>query len=332
MRVLVVDPAGGVTTGGGQKYAAAVAMEFDKRGFEVYMPAIDGRSATMHLTEESGVIKDYPPIESEIDLMVYTEPLNAYVLLINLDNRKIKRSVLLAYYHSKSLSKDAVSRFDDVLCIGTAHAQLCAKYWEIPLPHVIAPGAHPIEFKPEKKRDLLITYSRLDKYKAHSVSMRFARTFVRDWDYISMGFLGGDQDERNALEGLQIDIRADLPVKERDEVLQEASIGMFLRGLIKYGSPTVDMEGWGICLVESMSAGVVPIAYADGGHLDIITEDSGILVETDQEVMKALVKLSTDREYREHLMYGAAKRARELDIKIWLPRLVDYLIDGRLTS
>ncbi len=328
MIAVVVDPAGGISTGGGQKYAATVAMALAERGYDVYMPPVGGKSATMHLREGCGVTVADAPRSTVVDLFVYTEPMYVQTIKSYFEHLRIKRSVLLSYYF-QPLEREAVALFDDVLCISEVHADLCAEGWKIKRPVVIAPGATPIEFIPDKKRDLVLTYSRLDKYKGHSVSMRFARTFLPDWEYISMGFIGQDKEELTALEAMEIDVRGDATIDERDEVLQASSICMFLRGLVKYGAPATDLEGWGICLVESMSAGVVPIAYAGGGHIDIITEGSGILVETEKDVMAALRTLSTDRDYREQLMHGAAKRARELDIKIWLPRLVDYLIDGR---
>lgn len=328
MKALVVDPAGGLPTGGGQKYAATVAMALAERGYEVFMPPLGGCSAVMHLKVGCGVIEANPPLMTSVDLFVYTEPMNSHIVKSYFQQLKIGRSVLLAYFF-QSMEREAVNLFDDILCISEVHADLCAEGWGIKKPTVIAPGANPIELLPEKKRDIVLTYSRLDKYKGHSIAMRFARTFLPDWEHISMGFIGQDKEEVIALEAMEIDLRGDATVTERNEILQASSISMFLRGLVRYGSAATDLEGWGICLVESMSAGVVPIAYAGGGHIDIITAGSGILVENDREVMDALLTLSKDRDYREELMYGAAKRARELDIKIWLPRLIDFLIDGR---
>ncbi|MDT9594555.1 glycosyltransferase family 4 protein [Nocardioides zeae] len=70
-------------------------------------------------------------------------------------------------------------------------------------------------------------------------------------------------------------------------------------------------EGWGLVIVEAGAHGVPSVAYASAGGTreSIAHDESGLLVDTFDELVAALRRLLTDDELRNHLGEGARARS-----------------------
>jgi glycosyltransferase involved in cell wall biosynthesis len=72
-------------------------------------------------------------------------------------------------------------------------------------------------------------------------------------------------------------------------------------------------EGWGMTATEAAACGTPAVATRIAGHTDAIVDgSSGLLAETDDELLDALRKVLTDNELRQRLSAGALERAAQL--------------------
>jgi glycosyltransferase involved in cell wall biosynthesis len=77
--------------------------------------------------------------------------------------------------------------------------------------------------------------------------------------------------------GLPIDFYPSVDNAVLDRLFAEASVFWHAAGFERPPDQPERAEHFGITTVESMSAGAVPVVYADGGQLEIVTPDVGEL-------------------------------------------------------
>lgn len=88
------------------------------------------------------------------------------------------------------------------------------------------------------------------------------------------------------------------------------------------------MEHFGITTVEAMSAGAVPLVYAAGGQLEIVTDSvNGMLWKTQEELIRKTTELIADRNARRNMAKEAQMRAEDFS-KDRFSRAYDALIEG----
>ena len=72
-------------------------------------------------------------------------------------------------------------------------------------------------------------------------------------------------------------------------------------------------EGWGMTLTEGAACGTPSVATRIAGHQDAAVDgSSGLLADTDDDLVGALTKVLIDRDLRSSLEAGALARAVEL--------------------
>jgi glycosyltransferase involved in cell wall biosynthesis len=90
---------------------------------------------------------------------------------------------------------------------------------------------------------------------------------------------------------------------------------------------TSTYEGFGVVLIEALSYGCVPIAYASYESIhDIIADDlNGCLVEPFKKkaFIRKLEKLMADEEYLTRLSNEAVKSVQKFDVKLIAPQWID---------
>lgn len=88
------------------------------------------------------------------------------------------------------------------------------------------------------------------------------------------------------------------------------------------------MEHFGISTVEAMSAGVVPLVFAAGGQLEIVTDGTnGVLWHTPEELVEKTRELMSDSQKYNDMSKAAVLRAKEFDTQAFT-RAFDALITG----
>lgn len=76
------------------------------------------------------------------------------------------------------------------------------------------------------------------------------------------------------------------------------------------------MEHFGISTVEAMSAGTVPLVFAAGGQLEIVTDNvNGVLWESPQELVEKTMALASDKKKYETMSKAAMERAKDFSVE-----------------
>jgi glycosyltransferase involved in cell wall biosynthesis len=119
----------------------------------------------------------------------------------------------------------------------------------------------------------------------------------------------GEGYARPELEQLRVELGAeswlDLPGRVEDDELVE----WYRRGWVV--ASTSLREGWGMTLTEAAACGTPAVATAIAGHTDAVLDgESGLLVESTDDMTGALERVLTDEVLRSRLSRGALARAR----------------------
>lgn len=91
---------------------------------------------------------------------------------------------------------------------------------------------------------------------------------------------------------------------------------------------TSHYEGFGLVAVESMILGKPVLAYAVGGLVDIVTEDSGYLCDSNEDMADKAVKLLKDKELYEKMSRGAYENSFRFTDKDGYMAKIKEVYDG----
>lgn len=111
----------------------------------------------------------------------------------------------------------------------------------------------------------------------------------------------------SAMDEASINYHGRVPREELVRAYQESEV---------YFSPRCDyLETFGLAVVESMAAGCVPVCTRAGNQTNLITENSGILLEnrTSVDEARAIIDLLKDRTKLRKLSEGARQETRKYD-------------------
>jgi glycosyltransferase involved in cell wall biosynthesis len=117
-------------------------------------------------------------------------------------------------------------------------------------------------------------------------------TTERDWIFYIMVHIGGDGIYLDKFKKQSEELGVNKKCKFYGEILSE-DILKFYSSLDIYVLASRD-ETFGVVVVEAMSCGIPVIATKCGGPQEIITKETGVLVENEnpEEIAKAIVYLS----------------------------------------
>ena len=87
-------------------------------------------------------------------------------------------------------------------------------------------------------------------------------------------------------------------------------------------------EHFGICVVEYMGFGAIPIAHRSGGPLlDIVDEDNGYLAETAEEYADAIYNVVSQPEKSKEMSKKAIEKAKKFSVEAFEEQCLRYLED-----
>jgi len=167
---------------------------------------------------------------------------------------------------------------------------------------VLYPPIDTTAFKPGKKEKLILSVARFDSpshSKRQDVLIGAFKIFsskIKDYRLVLVGGQKGDSSILDNLKklssGLSVDI---IPNPDFDSLKKLYSKAEFFWHSAGYGIDEVKdpekVEHFGMTTVEAMSAGCIPIAISKGGQKEIITTNSGFLVNTPDEIASVTIKL-----------------------------------------
>lgn len=186
---------------------------------------------------------------------------------------------------------------------------------------VIYPPVPVEKIRPRKKENIILfvgRFSQLEQAKNQHVLVDAFRNFynrgMKDWKLILMGGsevgVGGYIKKlKRMAEGYPIEIHESPPFRGLLEAYSKARIfwSAVGFGVDEYREPK-KVEHFGITVVEAMAAGAVPIAFAAGGHKEIITEgENGFLWNKKGELLKKTIKVLGDKALYRNLSQNAIK-------------------------
>jgi glycosyltransferase EpsD len=88
-------------------------------------------------------------------------------------------------------------------------------------------------------------------------------------------------------------------------------------------------EGLGLNIIEEMASGLPIVASENRGHKDVVTEDSGILVQANSVdgFAKAILSFYKSSEKCEAVSKNNLERCKQFDVEVVMPLLLS-IIEG----
>lgn len=191
---------------------------------------------------------------------------------------------------------------------------------------VISPPVAVHKFQPMRKENLILSVGRFvttSQRKRPDILVRAFQTMVdkglKNWRLAIVGIVEDQEGEtiatalRTLARKYPIAIRTNLPHDRLVSLFNRAALYWHAAG---YGSDIEThperAEHFGISTVEAMAAGAVPLAFAGGGQVEIITDDqNGLLWKTPDELIARTTELITDGNRRIKVSQLAIKRAQD---------------------
>ncbi len=154
---------------------------------------------------------------------------------------------------------------------------------------------------------------------------------LKGWELVlAGGLIPSDQAYFDSLSKIVSGTRIRLmPNITNDELIALYQTSMLYWHAAGYGeSNPAQMEHFGITTAEAMSAGVVPLVFAAGGQLEIVSDGiNGLTWRTPDELIEKTATLVTDKKKYADLSRAAITRAEEFS-DTHFTRAFDALITG----
>lgn len=157
------------------------------------------------------------------------------------------------------------------------------------------------------------------------------KTVLKDWELVLAGGLIESDKEffdrlKKRVAGTNITLRPNIDNEEMTSLYQTSRVYWHASG---FGEENpAHMEHFGITTVEAMSAGVVPVVFAAGGQLEIVSDTvDGYTWASAPELIQKTKKLLASPETWKILSRAAAKRANDFS-EVHFTRAFDALIAG----
>lgn len=186
---------------------------------------------------------------------------------------------------------------------------------------VLYPPIDTDQFIGGKKENIILSVARLTSPSHSKRQDVLIDTFndlssrIKGYRLILAGGHKGDSqildDLKNRAKGLSVDIIPNPTFNELKQLYSKAKYFWHAAGFqIDEAKEPEKVEHFGMTTVEAMSAGCVPIVIAKGGQKEIVTKESGLLVDSISELAQQTEKLIKDPKLTESLSQSAIKRSR----------------------
>ncbi len=192
---------------------------------------------------------------------------------------------------------------------------------------VVYPAVSPMPSGSPKEPMILSVGRFFDPSRGHSKKqLELVRAFraaltdpaLAGWSYHLVGGCSPEdrpylERVRREAEGLPVEIHIDADGASVRDLYARASIFWHGAGLGEDARRhPYRLEHFGIALVEAMSAGAVPIAYGEGGPVEIIEEGvTGLTFRRRSDLVELTRRLAADHDYRSWIAAASRSRARD---------------------
>ncbi|KKT55394.1 MAG: Glycosyl transferase family 2 [Candidatus Collierbacteria bacterium GW2011_GWB1_45_35] len=201
---------------------------------------------------------------------------------------------------------------------------------------VLYPPIDTESFKSGKKENLILSVARFDS-PSHSKrqdalieSFKILSGKTKGYKLILAGGLIGDEATikklKNLAKGLSVEFITNPDFNELKKLYSQAKFFWHAAGYeINEQTDPEKVEHFGMATVEAMSAGCIPLVINKGGQKEIITENSGVLCNTPDEIASATQHLIKNLQALEAMSKGAIARAKTFSISEFNKKLTSLL-------
>ncbi len=205
---------------------------------------------------------DIQPIASEI---VYFHQFNTDY---RIRSSSLKRIILLPQYSIRERFIEELRRRGSLVLVNSSWTQAEAKYfWNLDA-KILYPSVHTEKFRKidnTNRSDVVLTISRFSRDRGLDNVLNVAKE-LKKIKFVIAGYL---QDPEYFIE-------LKMKKSENIELYSNVSEGTKLRLLSVskvYFNPTPYIEGFGISVIEGMSAGLIPVTRNKGGVIDFVPKE-----------------------------------------------------------
>ena len=201
---------------------------------------------------------------------------------------------------------------------------------------IIYPPIDIASFTPGKKENLILSVARFDSpshAKRQDVLIdAFAQLYKQDKSYrlVLAGGLKGGEDFLESLRAkagkLPVEIVPNPKFTDLQKLYSSAKIFWHAAGYeIDEVIDPEKVEHFGITTVEAMSAGAIPIVINRGGQREIITGETGYLVDSILEMVSDTLSLINSPEKMKFMAQKAIVRSKEFSVDNFYQKITDIL-------
>src|SRR3989344_725590 len=235
-----------------------------------------------------------------------------------------------------------IESYDRIITISKFSQYWLQRYWRLPT-DVLYPPAAVNKFQPNKhKRNIIVNIGRFFITGHCKKQLDLVRVFkkmvdqgINNWELHFIGSVAeGEAHQRyfNAVQeesqGYLVFFHVNAPFSELREILSLAKIYWHATGLDEdVNRNPIRMEHFGITTIEAMASGCVPIVINLGGQSEIVTEESGYLWNTREELLEFTKKLIKNPKLLKEKREKAIERSKffskdnfKKDLQKYLPK------------
>lgn len=312
--------------GGGERYILSAVEFFLKNGYQVDIFCNDKLSKKIVQERFNLDINDANLLKNKVSTF-------GYDLFFFLSDGSIplslaKRNILHFQYPFNCSDRKTIwnklklFRFDKILCNSKFTKKFIDKTYGINS-EVLYPPVDVQNFSGGKKENIILSVGRFfspsHPKKQEILVDNFKKMNLKNWQLVLMG--GGQSGEINKLNGENIKIIVNSSFAVLQSYYSKAKIFWHATG---YGG---DAEHFGITTVEAMAAGCVPIVFAGGGQLEIITDrENGFFWENKEELITRTLEVIKNSDLWGKISAEAERRAQDFSKEKFNECLKNYCL------
>lgn len=202
---------------------------------------------------------------------------------------------------------------------------------------VLFPPVDVEKFKSGKKRDLIISVGRFERFKKQKEMIKVFRQIsprLAGWEFCLIGgLLEGNKEYFEELKVIaqkaSIRLLANISFDNLRKHYAEAKIYWHAAGFgeDEKTNPAA-MEHFGITTVEAMASGCVPIVFDGGGQREVVNDPkNGFLWKTSKELTDSTLRLAENELLRKKMSKKAIEKSKEFSKEKFCQR-IDQLINS----
>ncbi len=311
------------TLGGGERYTMAVASTLVENGFNVDVQWKDGNIKNILEARFNIFLKGVNFVDKinkgdGYDVCFWVS--DGSIPLLHARNNIIHFQIPFTDLNGKTLiNRMKFFRINKFICNSHFTKNFIDETYGIDST-VIYPPVDVVNFKPGKKENLIISvgrFSHLTQVKRQDVLLRAFKRFYDtghgNWRLVfaggtEVGIGGFVKKLKNSARGYPVKIMESPTFSQIRELYAKAKIFWSAVGYgVDENKEPARVEHFGITVVEAMASGAVPLAYAAGGHKEIIVDgENGFLWKSTGSLLKSTQRLIQEKG----LMAKVVKKAQ----------------------